>query len=93
MTTAIEHLVAVIADRQAHPRPDSYTCSLLAGGPQLVARKVGEEALETVIAALDEDDGRLTEEAADLVYHVLVLLASRGLAWADVERELKRRAR
>lgn len=93
MSAAIERLVAVIADRQAHPRPDSYTCKLLAGGPQLVARKVGEEALETVVAALGEDDGRLAEEAADLVYHLLVLLASRGLGWGDVERELERRAK
>lgn len=93
MTSAIERLTTVIADRQAHPRPESYTCTLLAGGPALVARKVGEEAVETVVAALAEDDERLAAEAADLVYHLLVLLASRGLTWADIERELERRAR
>jgi phosphoribosyl-ATP pyrophosphohydrolase len=93
VSTTIERLAAVIADRQAHPRPGSYTCKLLAGGPAAVARKVGEEAAETVVAALAEEDARLAEEAADLVYHLLVLLASRGLRWADVERELERRAR
>ncbi len=92
MSAAIERLAAVIADRQANPRPGSYTCQLLAGGPALVARKLGEEAVEAVVAALAEDDARLTAEAADLVYHLLVLLASRGLGWADVERELEMRA-
>lgn len=93
MSTTIQRLAAVIADRQAHPTPESYTCQLLAGGPTVAARKVGEEALEAVVAALAEDDQRLAEEAADLVYHLLVLLASRGLTWDDVERELERRAR
>jgi len=93
VSTTIERLAAVIADRQAHPRPGSYTCTLLAGGPALAARKVGEEAVETVVAALAEDNARLIEEAADLVYHLLVLLASRGLGWADIEKELDKRAR
>ncbi len=93
MSATIERLAAVIAERRAHPRPDSYTCELLAGGPPLAARKVGEEAVETVVAALSEDDGRLTEEAADLVYHLLVLLVSRGLSWSDIEVELDKRAR
>jgi phosphoribosyl-ATP pyrophosphohydrolase len=93
MSSTIERLAAVIADRQVHPKPESYTCKLLAGGPALAARKVGEEAVETVVAALSEDNQRLTEESADLVYHLLVLLASRGLSWADLERELDRRAR
>ncbi len=92
LSATIERLTAVIADRQANPVPESYTCRLLAGGPALAARKVGEEAVEAVVAALAEDDKRLSEEAADLVYHLLVLLASRGLTWADVERELDRRA-
>jgi phosphoribosyl-ATP pyrophosphohydrolase/phosphoribosyl-AMP cyclohydrolase len=90
--TTIERLAAVIAQRQAEPRPGSYTCTLLAGAPALPARKVGEEAVETVVAALAQDDQRLIEEAADLVYHLLVLVASRGLTWQDVERELERRA-
>lgn len=93
MSETIDRLAGVIADRQANPRPGSYTCRLLAGGPAAAARKVGEEAVETVVAALAEDHTRLAEEAADLVYHLLVLLASRGLSWADVERELQKRAK
>jgi len=92
MSDTLERLAAVIADRQAHPKMESYTCKLLAGGPALPARKVGEEAVETIVAALAEDDTRLREEAADLVYHLMVLLASRGLSWADVEQELEKRA-
>ena len=92
MSDMIERLAAIIADRQANPKPGSYTNRLLAGGPALPARKVGEEAVETVVAALAEDNDRLREEAADLVYHLMVLLASRGLSWADVERELEKRA-
>ena len=93
MSDIIDRLTAVIADRQANPRPGSYTCQLLAAGTPLAARKLGEEAIEAVVAALAEDDGRLLEEAADVVYHLLVLLASRSLSWADVERALEARAR
>lgn len=92
MSTTIERLAAVIAERQAHPQAKSYTCKLLAGGAPVIARKVGEEAVETIVAALAETDERLASEAADLIYHLLVLLASRNLAWTDVERELDRRA-
>lgn len=89
----IDRLDAVIADRRANPKPGSYTCKLLAGGTPLSARKLGEEAVETAVAALSEDDARLAEEAADVVYHLLVLLASRGLRWSDVARVLEARAR
>jgi phosphoribosyl-AMP cyclohydrolase / phosphoribosyl-ATP pyrophosphohydrolase len=81
-----------IADR-AQRRPEgSYTASLLDGGVGACARKVGEEAIEVTVAALDEDDARVVEEAADLVYHLYVLLAARGLDVAQVEEELARRA-
>ncbi|MGQ9683784.1 MAG: phosphoribosyl-ATP diphosphatase [Anaerolineae bacterium] len=93
MSDTLDRLLATIAERQAHPRPESYTCKLLAGGPAQAARKVGEEAAETVVAALAEDDDRLVEEAADLVYHLLVLLSSRGVPWERVLTELDRRAR
>ncbi|MCL6431380.1 MAG: bifunctional phosphoribosyl-AMP cyclohydrolase/phosphoribosyl-ATP diphosphatase HisIE [Anaerolineae bacterium] len=89
----IDRLEGVIADRQANPKPGSYTCQLLEGGTSLAARKLGEEAVETAVAALAEDDTRLAEEAADVVYHLLVLLASRGLCWSDVARVLEARAR
>ncbi len=64
---------------------------LLRDGPGRVARKVGEEAVELVVAALSEDDHRVVEEAADLWFHTLVLLRSRGLDPALVEDELRRR--
>ena len=89
----ISHLERVIRDRQAHPHPGSYTNHLLDAGLPLIAKKVGEEAVEVVVASQSEDDARLTSEAADLVYHTLVLLAARGLSWAAVEEELTRRFR
>jgi phosphoribosyl-AMP cyclohydrolase / phosphoribosyl-ATP pyrophosphohydrolase len=79
---------------RAQNRPEgSYTAKLLNGGTPACARKVGEEAAETITAALAETDERLVEEAADLVYHLYVLLASRGVDLAAVEDELGRRAR
>lgn len=89
----IDRLDAVIADRRTNPKPGSYTCELLEGGTPLAARKLGEEAVETAVAALSEDDARLAEEAADVIYHLLVLLASRGLRWSDVASVLDARAR
>jgi len=82
-----------IADR-ARNRPDgSYTTTLLDGGVPAVARKVGEEAVEVMVAAFSESDERVVSEAADLVYHLYVLLAARGLDVAALEDELARRAR
>ncbi len=70
---------------------DSYTARLLAAGEDEIVKKVGEEAVEVILAAKGQGDARLIEESADLVYHLLVLLLSRGLSWADVEAELDRR--
>ena len=69
----------------------SYTAELLDAGTPACARKVGEEAVELAVAALAEDDTRVVEEAADLVYHLYVLLSARGLDVAQVEDELRRR--
>jgi phosphoribosyl-ATP pyrophosphohydrolase len=71
----------------------SYTRRLLDGGVERCARQFGEEAIETVLAAVSEDRERLIAEAADLVYHLLVMLAARGIALADVEAELAARTR
>jgi phosphoribosyl-ATP pyrophosphohydrolase/phosphoribosyl-AMP cyclohydrolase len=87
----LPHLEAVIRDRKANPRPGSYTCQLLEAGLSRILKKVGEEAIEVLIAAQSEGNERLASELADLVYHALVLLAARDLAWADVEAELARR--
>jgi phosphoribosyl-ATP pyrophosphohydrolase/phosphoribosyl-AMP cyclohydrolase len=79
---------------RALERPEgSYTTRLLDEGVAAVARKVGEEAVEVVTAALAESDERVVSEAADLVYHLYVLLAARGLDLAAVEDELDARAR
>ena len=82
-----------IADR-AQSRPEgSYTTKLLEDGIGACAQKVGEEAVELVRASLSESDARVVSEAADLVYHLYVLLASRGIDIAAVEDELASRAR
>jgi phosphoribosyl-ATP pyrophosphohydrolase len=84
-------LEAVIQDRLSNPTAGSYTAELAAGGTLKVAQKLGEEAVEVVVAAVAEDDSRLTAEAADLLYHLLVLLRVRGLSLADAVAELERR--
>jgi phosphoribosyl-ATP pyrophosphohydrolase/phosphoribosyl-AMP cyclohydrolase len=82
-----------VAERAQERPAGSYTAELLDAGIGACARKVGEEAVELSVAALDEPDERVIEEAADLVYHLYVLLAARGLDVAQVEDELTRRAR
>ncbi len=82
-----------ISERAAERPAGSYTAKLLDEGVGACARKVGEEAIEVVTAALSEPDERVVSEAADLVYHLYVLLASRGIDIAAVEDELARRAR
>lgn len=92
--STLEALMAVIRDRQAHPSEKSYTAALLAGGVDKIGRKIVEEAGEVVAAAAEPgDDGRrhLIHEAADLVYHLFVMLALRDVPLADVEAELARR--
>ena len=79
------------AQRAADRPAGSYTTELLDAGVGACARKVGEEAVEVTVAALDESDERLVEEAADLVYHLYVLLAARGLDAAQVEDALAAR--
>lgn len=80
----LERLQATIRQRRAATADKSYTRQLLDGGPARCAKKLGEEAVETVIAAVHQDDAALKAEAADLIYHLLVLLEARGIALADV---------
>ena len=82
-----------VAQRKLERPEGSYVAKLLDEGVAASARKVGEEAVEAVTAALAETDDRVVEEAADLVFHLYVLLAARGLDVADVEDELARRVR
>ena len=91
MSELISSLSAIIAERKANPTPGSYTAQLMAAGTGKIAQKVGEEAVEVVVAALEESNERLISEMADLIYHSLVLLEQRGLSWLDVEAELARR--
>ena len=87
----LQRLAATIHGRRSEAAADSYTRQLLDAGPERCAKKLGEEATETVIAALGADTAALTREAADLVYHLLVLLECRQVAWHDVLAELEAR--
>jgi phosphoribosyl-ATP pyrophosphohydrolase len=80
-----------IAERVHTTAAESYTRSLIDKGVAHCAKKMGEEAFEAALAAVQEDQGRFTAEAADLVYHLMVLMNARGVALADVEAELARR--
>ena len=91
MDDTIEKLEMTIIDRKRVAPSDSYTASLFAAGLPRIAQKVGEEGVETVVAALSQDNNRLAAEMADLIYHCLVLLAARDMCWKDVECELARR--
>ena len=87
----LRHLAQTIRARASASADASYTRALLDGGAEKCAKKLAEEASETVIAALTQDDKALTAEAADLMYHLLVLLEARGVAFDDVLVELERR--
>lgn len=84
-------LERVIADRHANPSPDSYTSKLFARGINKIAQKVGEEAVELVIESKDEDPQKFRSEAADLVFHLLVLLRAKDTSLTDVIQVLKER--
>ena len=87
----LERLAAVIASRRREDGNASYTRQLLDGGPEKCAKKFGEEAVETVLAAMSADPAHLKAEAADTLYHLLVLLESRGIALVDVLTVLEAR--
>lgn len=87
----LARLEAVIAERAAAPPDQSYTARLLDKGVKRIAQKVGEEGVETALAATAGDREELRNEAADLLYHLLVLLKANDLALGDVTDELKRR--
>jgi len=84
-------LEGIIEDRLRNPTEGSYTARLAAEGELKVAQKLGEEGVEVALSAVAESPERLTEEAADLVYHLLVLLKMRGLSLGAVADELERR--
>jgi phosphoribosyl-ATP pyrophosphohydrolase len=91
MTDIITKLETVIKERRAASADSSYVASLFAKGQEKIAQKLGEEATETVIASLSGDKAQLTGEAADLIFHLLILLEQGGVAFDDVLAELERR--
>ena len=88
----VARLAATIDARRGADPAGSWTARLLAAGPEACAAKFGEEAVEAVIEAARGDAAALTREAADALYHLLVMCAARGVTLADVEAELARRA-
>ncbi len=92
-TAFLAELQAIIRQRLADTPEGSYTARLASQGMLKVAQKLGEEGVELALAAAAQDQARVTAEAADLVYHLLLLLALRGLTLGDVVAELERRHR
>lgn len=89
---AFQDLQDTILARKSADPDSSWTASLLAKGPEKCAEKFGEEAIEAIIEAVRGDRARLTAEAADVIYHLMVMLASRDVTLDDVAAELNRRA-
>jgi len=87
----LDDLARTIAARASADPDSSWTAKLLAKGPEKCAEKFGEEAVEAIIEAVKGDRARLTSEAADVLFHLLVMLQSRGVALDDVMAELDRR--
>lgn len=93
MTDILDELYAVIADRKQNPQPGSYTVSLFEEGEDEILKKVGEEAMEVILAAKGQGNDRIVFEVADLFYHLFVLLAAYDLTLDDVREELIQRRR
>lgn len=91
MCELLKDLYGIVVDRVERRPPGSYTASLAEKGVAYVARKVGEEAVELVVAALREGRERLVEEVADLLYHLTVLMVLSGVTYDDVFSELRKR--
>ena len=89
--TFLGELVRVVEDRKNNPVEGSYTAYLFSRGVDKIAKKMGEEAVEVVIASKNDDEEDLTREIADLTYHLLVLMEEKGVSLSDVCTELKKR--
>lgn len=93
MTNILLEVQDVIRDRIRNPREGSYVSSLISEGENAILRKIGEEALELILAAKSGSRDQVIHEAADLIFHTLILLNFEGLSLEDVLRELERRRR
>lgn len=92
MSNEIDVLYQVLLDRKENPKPGSYTNQLL-GDEEEIAKKIGEEAIEVILATASQGRERIIEETADLIYHTLVLLVANEISWEDVLTELESRRR
>lgn len=92
MEDMIQALYDVAIERRAHPQEGSYTCYLFEKGLDKILKKVGEECAEAIIAAKNGDNKLTSEEIADLLYHLAVLMAEQGIAPAEVDRVLTERS-
>ena len=93
VSSVVQQVFEIVASRKENAPEGSYTAKLYAAGETEILKKIGEEAVEVVVAASKESNERVVYELADLLYHSMVLLAARGLAWSDLEEELARRVR
>ena len=92
MDSTLEKLYEVVLDRRNNPQEGSYTCYLFAKGLDKILKKVGEECAETIIAAKNDVIDDTVGEIADLIYHLMVMMAEKGIPLSDVLAELERRA-
>jgi phosphoribosyl-ATP pyrophosphohydrolase/phosphoribosyl-AMP cyclohydrolase len=90
---ALAREFAVILDRKVHPKEGSYTNYLFDKGVEKICKKVGEESSEVIIAAMKGSNDELRYEAADMIYHLMVLMANQGLGWEDILQEIARRGK
>ena len=91
MTFTLTDLEAIVAARAKASAEESWTAKLVAAGPQRIAKKFGEEAVEAVIAGVSGEKSELIAESADVLYHLMVLLHARGVAVQEIMSELQRR--
>lgn len=87
----LQELYEVVLSRKENFQEGSYTCYLFSKGQDKILKKCGEECSETIIAAKNNDNNELANEISDLLYHILVLCAEKGLEWSEVEQVLEER--
>ena len=92
MDSTLSNLYEVVLDRKNNPREGSYTCYLFDKGLDKILKKVGEECAETIIAAKNDVPADTVGEISDLIYHLMVMMAEKGIPLSDVMAELDRRA-